>query len=397
MPRITLHSLRNSLNARMIGTRGLARDQSLKRQILECEAKATSDPALRTALARQDKEIARIKSAIQYGPRREKTRRTSNQPRRKDFKSPEGFLACGLSSGRSYASRAGARMEKKQAGFPDVMRHPTTIHCMTVPVSGNLDDATVLCRPRMRACFGSLSVGSQIEGQFQYAMKTAAELSTYFPPSEWPPLLDPINRPHEVFALLHWHGIISDPYLTKSKVRKIVREAFPGSNRVCVRSIQPERVNDNGEITHGGQGYLEYSAMDKADVKLDTPEQTTEAIVGYAKLSGTWNKRNRSFSMGKPLEETGIQIDPVRVSELELMERLDAVKKNWKKLSYAERFIHLWFSGMASIIRKPLTWLKLGTSIKERFLLAIVLVENWSTDNDAQEVDFIDYVMPLRE
>lgn len=397
MPRLTLRSLANTLDARQIGTRGLAADQRLKQRILGREAKATSDPALLAALARQDKEIARIAAAIQYGPRRQKPRRTSSQPRRKDFKSPEGFITCGLSSGRSYASRAGACMEKKQAGFPDVMRHPTTIHCMPVEAGGNLNDATDLCRPRLRDCFGSLSVGSQIEGKFQNAMKTAAELATYFPTDELPSYVDPINRPNEVFGLLHWHGIIADPYLSKNQVRRIVREAFPGCNRVCVRSIQPERVNDHGEITHGGQGYFEYAAMDKADVKLDTAEQTTEAIAGHAKLSNTWNKRNRSFSMGRPLVETGIQIDPDRVSELELMVRLDAVKKNWEKLSYAEQFIHLWFSGMASIVRKPLTWLRHSGSIKERFLLAIVLVKNWSTDDLAQDIDFIDYVTPLRE
>ena len=163
------------------------------------------------------------------------------------------------------------------------------------------------------------------------------------------------------------------------------------------RRNQPERINDQGEITHGGQGYFEYAALDKTDLKLDTAEQTVAAIAGHAKLSTTWNKRNRFFSMGKPLAVTGVQINPDRARELELMERLDAVKKNWKKLCYAEQFIHLWFSGLVSMIRKPLTWLKHGISVKDRFLQALFLVRNWSTDDDAQDVDFMDYVAPLRE
>lgn len=397
MTRLSIRSLGNAIDAQHIGTRTLAADQLLKRRILEREARATSDPALISVLAHQDKVIARNKAAIQYGTARRKPKRSSNERRRKDFKNPEGFDLCGLSHGRSYSNLAGARMERKQAGFPDVMRHPTTIHLIPVPLSGDLNAATDLCRPRMRACFASFSFGSQIEGKFQYAMKTAAELAAYFPPDELPPYVDPINRPDEVFALVHWHGIIADPFLTKNQVRRILRKDFPGCNRVCVRSIQPERINDQGEITHGGQGYFEYAALDKTDVKLDTAEQTVAAIAGHAKLSTTWNKRNRFFSMGKPLAVTGVQINPDRVRELELMERLDAVKKNWKKLCYAEQFIHLWFSGLVSMIRKPLTWLKHGISIKDRFLQALFLVRNWSTDDDAQDVDFMDYVAPLRE
>jgi hypothetical protein len=392
-----MRTMGNTIDAQHIGTRTLAADQLYKRRILEREAKATSDPALISVLAHQDKIVSRNQAAIQYGIGRRRPKKPSNQRHRKDFKIPEGFVVCGVSHGRSYSSLAGARMERKQAGFPDVMRHPTTIHLMPVPLSGDLNAATDFCRPRMRASFASFTFGSQIEGRFQHAMKAAVELAAYFPPCELPSYVDPVNRPDEVFALLHWHGIIADPYLTKNQVRRILQKAFPGCNRVCVRSIQPERINDQGEVTHGGQGYFEYSALDKTDVKLDTADQTVAAIAGHAKLSTTWNKRNRFFSMGKPLTVTGVQINPDRVRELELMERLDAVKRNWRKLSYAEQFIHLWFSGLVPMIRKPLTWLKHGISIKDRFLQALFLVRNWSTDDDAQDVDFIDYVAPLRE
>lgn len=397
MTRPTKRTMGNALDAVQIGLNGLAADQFLKRRILIREVKATSDITIVSVLANQDKVIARTKAAVEYGTPKRKHTSSTNRRRRKDFKSPEGFNLCGLSYGRSYSSLAGQRMEMKQAGFPDVMRHPTTILLMPVPLSGDLNAATDLCRPRMRASFASFSFGSQIEGKFQHTKKTAAALAAYFPPDELPPYVDPINRPDEVFALLHWHGIIADPFLTKNQVRRILRKDFPGCNRVCVRSIQPERINDQGEITHGGQGYFEYAALDKTDVKLDTAEQTVAAIVGHAKLSTTWNKRNRFFSMGKPLAVTGVQINPDRVRELELMERLDAVKRNWKKLSYAEQFIHLWFSGLVSMIRKPLTWLKHGISIKDRFLQALTIVKNWSTDDDAQDIDFIDYVAPLRE
>ena len=100
--------------------------------------------------------------------------------------------------------------------------------------------------------------------------------------------------------------------------------------------------------------------------------------------------------MGKPLAITGVKIDPSRVIELQVMERLDFVKKYWDKLSYGEQFIHLWFSGMINIIGKPQVWLKHGSCIRERFFQALGYIKNWSTDNTAQDIDFLDYVeIPL--
>ena len=346
-------------------------------------------------LSRQDKLISLQKTAKQCATRRRKPRKASDHPRRRDFKTPEGFNECGIDAGRSYASRAGERMEKKQSGFPDETRHAVTIMLLAVSLDGNAKLSTDICRPRMRACFINFTFGAQIEGNFQFVLKTAAEVAAILPASELPPNLDAINRPDDLFALLHWHGIVADPHLTKRKVRKIISDAFVGNRRVCVRKIQPERINAHGQITHGGQGYFEYSALQKTEIKFNTYQQTKAAILGYAILDSTWTKKNRQFSMGKPLAITGVKIDPSRVIELQVMERLDFVKKYWDKLSYGEQFIHLWFSGMINIIGKPQVWLKHGSCIRERFFQALGYIKNWSTDT-AQDIDFLDYVeIPL--
>jgi hypothetical protein len=282
-------------------------------------------------------------------------------------------------------------MEKRQQGFPDVMRHPTTINNMIMPLDTEIAKALLnTCRPRMRDAFDNLSDGAQISGGFQIAMESAVYLATIFPADELPACLDPINRPDEVFALLHWHGIIADPYLSKQQVRGIVRDAFPGSRRVCVAKVQPERVNKHGEITHGAQGYLEYACLDKTEVKFKTPQQKIDAIIGFAMLGDQLSKRNRSFSMGKPLSVTGVEIDPTRVIELEVQERLEYVKKNFDQLSYAERFLHLWMSGVISIIRKPQPWLRCSGTIGDRFLAFLSLVKKWSADTSAEDVCFYD-------
>ncbi|MGJ8626281.1 MAG: hypothetical protein ACSHXB_04900 [Sulfitobacter sp.] len=397
MTRPTLHGMRENIFVTAIGTSGLAADQCLKRNILESVYAVTSDPKIGSMLRRQDNLIAQQEIAKQHVARRRKPRKPNERQRRRDFRSPEAFNECGLDVGRSYASRAGERMEKKQAGFCNVLRHPTTIDLAVVPAWGDANQAKAEWVPIMRDVFTQFTYGAQIEGNFQLVMKTAAEIAAIIPAEELPNYADPIGRPGEVFALLHWHGIIADPQLSKKKVRMILSNAFPGSRRVCVRKVQPERINKHGEITHGAQGYLEYSAMEKTEINFSNSEQKKAAVIGLAKLSATWSKRNRQFSMGKSLAVTGAEIDPSRVIELEVMERLDFVKKNWDKLGCAEQFIHLWFSGMIDIIRQPQAWLKQNSSITERLLHSILLVKNWSTNENAQGIDFLDYVVAQLE
>jgi len=81
--------------------------------------------------------------------------------------------------------------------------------------------------------------------------------------------------------------------------------------------------------------------MEKAEIKVKKAEQKKEAIIGLAELSATWSKRNRSFSMGKALAVTGVQIDPERVLQLQLEERLAYVRKNWDKLGIMEQTHHI--------------------------------------------------------
>ncbi len=215
MPRLTLRTLRDNLDAVAMGNAGLATDQCLKRNILERELAATGNPAIKAALLQQHKPTAQNTAAKSYAVGAKKTRKCHTQPRRKNYRSPEGFNQCGVASGRSYASRTGELMEAKQKGFPDVMRHPTTIDLMILPLTGDACTATKQCRPRVRGAFEKLTPGHQVSGGFQIALETAEHLATIFPETELPDFVDPVNLPDEVFALLHWHGVIADPYLTQ--------------------------------------------------------------------------------------------------------------------------------------------------------------------------------------
>lgn len=391
MARPTLRSVRDNLDAIAIGQTSLPKTQRAKRRILQREFDATGDPAIAAALNQQTKAEDRRRAAIKYGTPRKRLQSKPVPGQRKDFASPEGFNECGVQRGRSYSSRAGARHEAKQDGFPDVMRHPTTIGIAALPVTANIKDEICRSRPALRKALEGMSYGSQSSGGFHITLKTAAELAEIFPAEELPPGCDPVLRADELFAYLHWHGVVADPQLSKQEVRRILKAAYPGRKRVCVAKVQPERKNKDGAITHGAQGYLEYSMMDKTEIKFSDPDKKKEAIIAYAKLSTTWGKRNRSFSMGKPLSVTGVKIDQDRVAQLGLMERLEHVKKNWDKLSYAEQFIHLWMSGMIAVIRKLASWVGLGNSFKDRVAVLWRLIGKWSRGSASDSPDFLDY------
>lgn len=392
MARPTLRRLRDNLDARAIGHTSLPKSQRAKRGIIQREFDATGDPALGIALHQQDRLQCRQHAALMHSSPRKRGHRRPVPGQRKDFASPEGFNECGVKAGRSYASRAAVRHESKQEGFPDVMRHPTTIGIAALPVTANLKDQTNLARPIFRKALLGLTDGSQTTGGFHNVLKTAAELAKIFPEDELPPGCDPVLRANELFAYLHWHGVIADPYLTKQCIRRILKASYPGSKRVCVAKVQPERANKEGLITHGAQGFFEYAMMDKTEVNFTDPEMKKDAIIALAKLSITWTKRSRSISVGKPLSVTGVMIDQDRVAQLELMERLDHVKKNWDKLTYAEQFIHLWMSGAVFIVRKTSAWDGLGISFRDRTQVLWRLIWKWSRDRDLEVVDFLSYL-----
>lgn len=392
MSRLTMRRLRDNLDAKAIGFSGLANDQHCKRRILEREYAATGDKAIETTLRKQAKMKARQRATRRHLQHFRSPINQDTDPKRKDYKTPEGFNGCTTLLGRSYASVRGEVMEAKQIGFPNVMRHPSTIDLLVVPLNGDLLTALKPIRSRMRIAFSNLSYGSQISGSFQIVMKTAEQLAKIFPKEELPSCVDPETRPDEIFALLHWHGVIADPRLSKQQIRRILKAEFPGCRRVHVAKVQPEQINKYGEITHGAQGFLEYSCLDKTEVEFDTVEQRKQAIIGHGKLGATWTKRNRCFSMGKPLTESKVEIDPARVAQLELMERLDHVKKKWNKLSFAEQFIHVWMSGYVAVISKPQTWLKHGTNISDRFVVFLNLIKNWSTNPLAKDTCFYGFM-----
>ncbi|MEM9320359.1 MAG: hypothetical protein AAGA70_15350 [Pseudomonadota bacterium] len=394
MTRPTMRSVRDNIDCKALNKAGLAADQKLKRQILEREVRASGDAAISRALSEQDKFVQRVQRSAKFTipkPRKRGPIAKDGTRRRKDYKSPEGFNECGLTSARTYASKAGARRETKKRGFPDILRHPTTIHLGPVPVDGCLEEASRSWRRVLRKVFDRFTDGVQVEGCFQIDMSTAYKVATIIPRDEWPEWFDPENRPEGVVAMFHWHADISDPYLSKDQVRERLKEAFPGPKRVCIRTVKEAWVTKDGYVTGGAQGYLEYLSMDKTKMDFEHDWQTKEAILGHARLASTWNKRNRSFSYGKSLAVSRVQIDSNRIAELERVARLEQKRRALPNLGFGERFADIWFSGMIKLVKGYAKWCSLADSVRQRTKRALALVKNWSLSSATETPCFIDH------
>ncbi|MEO0342350.1 MAG: hypothetical protein AAF198_02825 [Pseudomonadota bacterium] len=380
MTRLTKKGMANGLDARRIHSSGLKDTQVSKRRILEREYKETGNPAIRKALDKQDRLIAQYQRSKQFAHPSAQKKKRRHKGARKDYKSPSSFNECGLETGRSYASRSGQRMERKKVGFSIFMRNATTINAAILPLTALLDIETQEIRPQLRRVFNTLSEGSQVEGMFQISIHHAEYLSEMFPREEWPAGMDPINEPNAIFILLHWHGDVSDPYLSRQSVRDIIAKAFPGKRRVCVRNMQEELTDKYGQKTNGPQGWHEYCCSEKTEINLKDPKLIEQAIVALAIADATWSRRNRTFSMGKSLKKSGVAIDPARVKELYISEQLDWLRKNKSKLDYAVWFLHFWRCINSSTAQKTIGWKRSRVSYKDSVCDLLYLIRNWCDD-----------------
>ena len=131
--------------------------------------------------------------------------------------------------------------------------------------------------------------------------------------------------------------------------------------------------------------------MDKTEVHVKGVDGIVEATIAHAKLAVTWTRQHRRTSFGKPLSVTGVLIDPDRVKELEINERLEKRRKTWKQRCYAEQFIDLVFSGMIIHLRKPAVWVKMNGTLAERVGILLSIANNWFDAAKVDEIDFTDF------
>ncbi len=240
-------------------------------------------------------------------------------------------------------------MAQQFDGLPLTMLHAVTINFALAEVGDSLANLCARYKKALRkALMQNLNHGAIVRGKLDVALKYADELQFELEEADLPEALRGQRAPHKRFGMLHIHFMVFDPWMTKDEVRDVLTKCFPGKNRVCVRRPYEDVVRPNGTVTHGVQGYLEYLSMEK--VELDFGDESVDAVVEFAELDETWSRSNRNFALGKLVPETFDLIDPTRLTELERLQRTDWLKKNFSKLSFAERFLHVWLSNAKQVL-----------------------------------------------
>lgn len=289
-----------------------------------------------------------------------------------------------------YRVRGGQRMMSAFDGLPLVMCHPVTINIKLVHVDGSIAEYLEKIRSRLRRMLDKMSAGAICRGKFDIVLKYLDELEFVLPEDDWPMGVDPKNPPHERYIMLHFHGVIFDSFLTHRQLRDVITDEFPGANRVCVKRAQKTKVLPDGTLCAGLQGYLEYASMEKIDILFG--DESADAVLEYAKIDSTWKRANRNFSFGKQNAATGATIDQGRVRHLEQKARLDKAKKNWSKLSFAERFIHQWFSNASEIADTAKQTTTNRSDIKQSFNKFYHYHCNWCQSIYFEVVEFLDFL-----
>lgn len=272
-------------------------------------------------------------------------------------------------------------------GLPLILLHCITINLSLVALDGNLKAEADKKRQRLHRALSKLSDGHIVRGKLDMALKTVDDLTfEIIEKGEVVDYSEP-DAPSKRMGMLHIHFALFDPWLSADDIRAILVDEFPGKKRVCVRAPYEDVVHADGTVTHGLQGYLEYASLEKVEISFG--RDSVQAVLEFAKLDMTWRRRNRTFSSGKRTDDISTIVDPDRVKELEIRRFKEKVKRNWNKLTYAERFLHIWISDakMAMQTVKARTFGSYVGSFIDRLSL---LLSNWSQNGKAKGPVFIE-------
>jgi hypothetical protein len=73
---------------------------------------------------------------------------------------------------------------------------------------------------------------------------------------------------HPAF-LLHAHGFIHHPTMTRAELQKLLKKALAGFRRIAFSTPHPVVIDAQGYATGGLEGWAEYAAMEKTEVNYD--------------------------------------------------------------------------------------------------------------------------------
>jgi hypothetical protein len=249
---------------------------------------------------------------------------------------------------KNYRLRGGKRMAEPFIGLPLAMLHCVTINLALCPIDGNLKETLPLYRHRLRRLLKRFNSGAIARGKFDIAIKVYGDLNFEITDAEYLDEFLDSTSPYTRIAMLHIHFVLFAPNLSRKEVRNKIIAEFPGKSRVRVDSARSDIKHDSGIITSGVQGFLEYASLEKVECKFGV--DAIDAVIDFATISATWNRRNRNFSYGKASETKSLSYDPIRLRELEAERAQHQIKKQWSKMNFAERDIHTGMSNFEDVL-----------------------------------------------
>ncbi|WP_299779491.1 hypothetical protein [uncultured Roseobacter sp.] len=275
-------------------------------------------------------------------PRKRRSKRHLKSDRRLTQNACNGTSTALGALSSNYQVRGGQRMVEPFVGLPLILLHCITINLALVALDGSLCDEIERIKRRLRKALNRLTPGHIARGKFDMVLKTIDGLTFDIPEEELDRTALKSHIAGQRCGMLHIHFVLFDPWMSSEEIRKVLVAEFPGRKRVCVRAPYQDIKHDDGTVTHGVQGFLEYASLEK--VEIDFGMDSAQAVIEFARLDETWSRRNRNFSTGKRPDDINTIVDTDRVKELEAQRFRKRIKKNWKTLSYAEQFIHIWMT-----------------------------------------------------
>lgn len=242
----------------------------------------------------------------------------------------------------NYQVRNGQKLMEPFDGLPLCFIHPMTINFAYLQDSANLRTVTHELKERVQHCVSQFSSEAIIRGYFDIKMTYADGHQYVMPTDETTISYTYTRRDQEIVAMIHAHFIIFEPQMVGEEVRATFANEFPGRKRICLRKPHTEKVNANGEISHGIQGYAEYASLEK--VELGFGKANGDALLKYIELDDTWDGRTKLIRYGNRTDKTmtAVNQDIYQTYLHALEEKRKA--KHWDNIDYAKRFMYVWFN-----------------------------------------------------
>lgn len=212
---------------------------------------------------------------------------------------------------KNYRSMGSKWLLKPFQGIPDQQCHPFTLDMFIEERSFDAKAST----KRERAKFQSIIQNEMPEA----IVRITLDISVFMADQsyqDWSvgsitPRFQHQPPPTEIAMNFHGHGILWHPFLNRNQIGAILRKHYIGPSRLCFSNPVDVEKNTDGYLSGGLEGWGEYAAMEKTEVKFPDHDRNNDnyaAVKSMLLVRDTWPRSSRKISYGdKPNRVKQIQ------------------------------------------------------------------------------------------